>query len=45
MTYDASQEKAIESKAAPFIEDVKRILPSAKVILPKHLAPMVFESK
>ena len=45
VTYEASQEKAIESKAAPFIEDVKRILPSAKVILPKHLAPMVFESK
>ena len=45
VTYEASQEKAIESKAAPFIEDVKRILPSAKVILPKHLAPMLFESK
>ena len=45
VTYEASQEKAIESKAAPFIEDVKKILPSAKVILPKHLAPMVFESK
>ena len=45
VTYEASQEKAIESKATPFIEDVKRILPSAKVILPKHLAPMVFESK
>ncbi|MBT3738814.1 MAG: hypothetical protein HOG33_06935 [Candidatus Marinimicrobia bacterium] len=45
VTYDASQEAAIKSKAAPFIEDVKNILPNAEIILPKHLEPMVFESK
>ena len=45
VTYDASQEKAIESKVTPFIEDVKSIFPSAEIILPKHLEPMVFKSK
>lgn len=45
VTYDVSQEAAIKSKAAPFIEDVKNILPNAEIILPKHLEPMVFESK
>jgi len=45
VTYDASQEAAIRSKAAPFIEDVKNISTNAVIILPKHLEPMVFESK
>ena len=45
VTYDASQEEAIKSKVTPFIEDVKSILPSAKIILPKHLEPLIFDSK
>ena len=45
VTYDASQEKAIESKATPFIQEAKILSPRSKVILPKHLDSMVFKSK
>ena len=37
VTYEASQEKALKSKALPFVEDVNNISPNTNVIIPKHL--------
>ena len=38
--YDAPQQKALESKALPFVEDIKATAPRTKIILPEHLAPI-----
>ena len=40
-----SQSKLRKNEINNNIEDVKNILPNAEIILPKHLEPMVFESK
>ena len=45
VTYSASQEKAIASKAAPFIKEAKLFSPRSDVILPKHLEVMTFKAK
>ena len=41
VTYEASQEKALKSKALPFVEDINNISPNTNVIVPKHLIPIV----
>ena len=38
--YDAPQQKALESKALPFIEDIKATAPRTKIIIPEHLVPI-----
>ena len=38
--YDAPQQKALESKALPFVEDIKATAPRTKIILPEHLVPI-----
>lgn len=45
VSYNASQEKAIASKAFPFIEEAKILSPNSKIILPQHLELMIFDSK
>ncbi len=40
VNYDAPQQKALESKALPFIEDIKATAPRTKIIIPEHLVPI-----
>ena len=39
--YDAPQEKALEAKVVPFVEELKRISPKTNVIIPQHLVPII----
>tara|TARA_B100000902_G_scaffold291714_1_gene278109 strand:+ start:3978 stop:4940 length:963 start_codon:yes stop_codon:yes gene_type:complete len=41
VTYETSQEKALESKALPFVDDVNKVSPKTSVIIPKHLKPII----
>lgn len=41
VTYEASQEKALESKALPFVDDVNKVSPKTSVIIPRHLEPII----
>lgn len=42
--YEFSQQKAIEDKIVPFIEEVKASSPDSRVIVPEHLKSFVIES-
>lgn len=41
VTYETSQEKALESKVLPFVDDVNKVSPKTSVIIPKHLEPII----
>ena len=41
VTYETSQEKALESKALPFVDGVNKVSPKTSVIIPKHLEPII----
>ena len=43
LPYGFSQESAVEQKLMPFKEDVKRLSPRTKVIIPKHLGTITIE--
>jgi len=43
LPYGYSQEKAIEAKVKPFIEEVKAASPDSKVIIPVHLETIVIK--
>lgn len=42
--YEFSQQKAIEDKIVPFIEEVKAASPESKVIVPEHLKTFVIKA-
>ncbi|MEM8891791.1 MAG: MBL fold metallo-hydrolase [Bacteroidota bacterium] len=43
LPYGFSQESAVEQKLMPFKDDVKRLSPRTKVIIPKHLGTITIE--
>jgi L-ascorbate metabolism protein UlaG (beta-lactamase superfamily) len=41
--YGFSQKKAVEEKLFPFMDDLKKLSPKTKVLIPEHLRTMVIE--